>query len=98
MSVPKQAVAELREKCGLSAKECQSSLAEHGGHVDAALAALIDAGRVSTNNLTLETASDELFERAARRQKLETYRKFVKPGFGLTGLIAGLPESDDPAG
>jgi hypothetical protein len=91
-------VAELRDKCGLSEKECRAALAEHGGDVDAALGALIDAGRVKSDELNPDTVSDELFERAARREKLAMYEQFLKRGQGFLGLMSKLHPSEDPGG
>ncbi|MDB5292235.1 MAG: hypothetical protein JWL69_3476 [Phycisphaerales bacterium] len=98
MPAPHNAVAELHDKCGLPVKECRAALTEHGGDVDAALAALIDAGRVNSDQLNPDTVSDELFDRAARRQKLEMYRKLLEPGGGLMGMIGRLASSDGADG
>jgi hypothetical protein len=75
--VSEQTVAELHNKCWLPAGECRVAVGEHGGDLDAALAALIDAGRVKSDALNPDTVPLDLFERAARRQKLEMYRKFT---------------------
>lgn len=80
------AVDELHKKCGLSVKDCRAALAEHGGDVDATLAALIDTGRVTTDQLNPDTVSDELFERAARKEKLKTYEQ-MKSGELITGFL-----------
>ncbi len=98
MAVSKQSVAELHEKCGLPAKDCRAALTAHDGNVDAALAALIDQGRVKPNDLNPDTVSDELFDRAARVQKLELYRQFTQPGAGLLGMLGKLGESKDAGG
>jgi hypothetical protein len=90
------AAAELRAKCGLPLKDCRAALKAHADDVDAALAALIDAGRVTTDQLDPDTVSDELFERAARRQKVAMYEQLLKPGAGLLGMLGNLGSSDDP--
>src|SRR5205823_5455339 len=90
-----QAVEELRDKCGLSAKDCRAALVEHAGAVAGALAALIDAGKVGTDALNPETVSDELFERAARRQKLilgKVTLTFLDSRKGDTHLSRGRPK------
>ena len=76
-AISTEAVAELHKKSGLPEKVCRAALKPHGVNVDQALVALIDAGRVHTSQLNPETVSDELFERAARRQKLENYRTML---------------------
>src|SRR5438874_7588331 len=67
MPVSDAAVKELREKCGLPAKACRAALAAHGGDVNAALAALIDSGKVRSAQLNPDQVSDELFARAQKR-------------------------------
>jgi hypothetical protein len=69
------------------------ALAEHGGDVDVALGALIDAGRVKADALNPRTVPAELFERAAWREKLEFYRKFEAQFPGKTP--EQLMEDDD---
>jgi hypothetical protein len=100
MPIAKDLVDELCDKCGLPAKDCRAALTASGGDVDAALAALIDAGRVKPDDLNPESVSDELFERAARRQKLAFYEQFAKPGGGLLGMLAkmGNDKKDNAAG
>lgn len=65
MAIPKKSVEELHAQCGLPAKDCRAALTKHEGNVDAALAALIDEGRVNPNDLNPDTVSDDLFDRAA---------------------------------
>jgi len=87
--VAKQSVDELHGKCGLPPKDCRAALTKSDGNVDVALAALIDAGRVKPDDLNPDTVSDELFERAARRQKLAFYEQFTNSGGGgLVGMLA----------
>jgi len=89
MAVAKQAVDELHAKSGLPPKDCRAALTHSNGDVDAALANLIDAGRVKPNDLDPDTVSDELFERAARQQKLAFYQQFTNSGGGgLLGMLA----------
>jgi len=95
MAIPKKSVEELHAKCGLPAKDCRAALTKHEGNVDAALAALIDEGRIKPNDLNPDTVSDELFDRAARVQKLALYRQFTQPGAGLLGMLGKLAESKD---
>lgn len=83
-----EAVAELHNKCGLPEKDCRAALKQHGSNVDQTLAALIDAGRLHTSQLNPDTVSDELFERAARRQKLESLRKALGDGKLAGGITA----------
>jgi hypothetical protein len=87
MADAKSAVKELQDKCGLPAKECQAALRAHGGAVDAALGALIDAGKVKADCLDPETVSAELFERAARRDKVSFFEQMMDPSQGLLGMI-----------
>jgi hypothetical protein len=87
------AVAELQSKCGLKPAACRKALKAHDNDVDAALGALIDAGEVTPDSLDPETVSDELFERAARKQKLEMYAKIASPGAGLFGQLGSLAKS-----
>src|SRR4051794_4644144 len=84
--VSKDAVRELQDKCGLTARECQAALKEHGD-VDAALAALIDAGRVKADHLDPESVSAELFARAARREKVSFFEQMMDPSQGLLGMM-----------
>jgi hypothetical protein len=87
MASAKGAVKELQEKCGLPAKECRAALKEHGGDVDAALGALIDAGKVKSDQLNPDTVSAELFARAARREKVSFFEQMMDPGNGLLGMF-----------
>jgi hypothetical protein len=84
MPISERTVAELCDRCGLSAEECEAALTEHVGDVDEALRALIDAGRVKSDALNPNTVSLALFERAAWREKLECYRKFATQFPGKT--------------
>jgi len=77
MASAKDAVKELQEKCGLPAKECRAALKEHGDDADAALAALIDAGKVKAEQLDPESVSAELFARAARQEKVSFFEQMV---------------------
>src|SRR5689334_19399073 len=93
-------VEKLRDMCGLSAEECEAALKAHGDEVEAALAGLIDEGKVTSQELNPDTVSDELFARAARRQELETYRRFLDPKQGLGGMFGNMlkgvmPEEDE---
>lgn len=74
MSISSQSVTELRNKCGLSLQKCQAALKQHGGNVEAALAALIDSGQVKLEDLNPDTVSDALFERVAHREQVEALR------------------------
>jgi hypothetical protein len=94
MPVSKESLAELQSKSGLPLKDCRAALVDHNNDVDAALAALIDAGKVRSDQLDPDTVSDELFERAARREKLEMYQKFMAPGAGLLGMMGKLASDD----
>src|SRR5258706_6561926 len=98
MPVSAQSIDELHDKCSLSAKDCRAALTAHDGNVDAALAALIDEGRVKPNDLNPDTVSDELFDRAAKVQKLALYRQFTQPGAGLLGMLGKLTESKNSGG
>ena len=94
MAVSKQLVDKLHDKCGLPAKDCRAALTQSNGDVEAALAALIDSGRVKPNDLNPELVSDELFERAARQQKLAFYQQFTGSG-GLLGMLGKLGKSEE---
>ena len=95
MPVSKAAVSELVELCGLPAKECRPALAEHGGDVQATLAALIDARRVKSADLHPDLVSDELYERAAREGSLDLYRRMTQPETGLPGLLGKMADGLD---
>src|SRR4051812_25339555 len=82
MAVPDDAITLLHNYCGLSLDDCRRALETNGPDVDTALAALIDAGKVKPDQLNPDTASDEAYERAARHQKLEMYRKMIQPTSG----------------
>jgi hypothetical protein len=82
VAISEQAIAELSDKCGRSAAECRAFLAQHGADVEATLAALIDSGRIKTDDLNPETVSDALFDRAALRDKIELYRGIIAKGQG----------------
>jgi len=66
---------ELQTHTSLPADLCQRALQENRGDVEAALFALIDAGEVSSKQLNPDTASNAAFSRAARRERIENYRK-----------------------
>jgi hypothetical protein len=98
VAISDDAVRELHNQCDLPMKECRAALEEHGGDVEAALAALIDAGRVETAQLNPDTVSDANFNRAARRQQLESYRKMLSGGGAIGQLLSKLAnpaDSDD---
>jgi hypothetical protein len=95
MPVSKQSIDQLHDKCGLPAKDCRAALTESDGDVDAALAALIDQGRVKANDLNPELVSDELYERAARQQKLAFFQQFSSGGGGLLGMLGKLGKSEN---
>jgi hypothetical protein len=83
-------VKALAAKCGLSAKECRAALSESGGDIDAALAALIDAGKVKSDQLNPDAVSEELFARVARREKVAMYESMMDPAKGLGGMFANV--------
>jgi hypothetical protein len=95
MAIAKKLVDELHDKCGLAAKDCRAALERSDGDVDAALAALIDDGRVKSNDLNPESVADEFYERAARREKLQFYRQFTQPGAGLLGMLGKSGKAKD---
>lgn len=90
MPVSDQSISDLHTKCGLPRKDCRAALEAHAGDVDAALASLIDAGRVQPDDLDPDTVSDALFERAAQAQKLNFYRSMTDPKAGLGGIFGKL--------
>jgi hypothetical protein len=100
MPVSKESIDELHDKCGLPAKDCRAALTKSDGDVDAALAALIDQGRVKSNDLNPESVSDELYERAARQEKLAFYEQFSSGGglLGMLGKLGKSVEKDDKPG
>jgi hypothetical protein len=98
MSISPQSLSDLQSKCGLPPADCRAALTQHAGDVDAALASLIDAGKVQPDQLNPDTVSDELFDRAAKLQKLNFYRSMTDPAgptsiFGK--LLGGLGDNND---
>lgn len=66
-----EAARELRRRCGLPPKACRAAVRKHRGDADAALAALVDAGKVLEDDLNAELVGDELFVRARTRKLRE---------------------------
>jgi hypothetical protein len=64
LGVSQARVDDLRRKCGLPLPVCRAALTHAKGNVDAALAALIDAGRVRIEHLDPETVDEGFFGRA----------------------------------
>jgi hypothetical protein len=99
MSASDQAINELHGKCGVAVERCREFLTTTGGDVDEALAKLIDEGWAKADMLNPDTVSDELYERAAYRDKVRTFEQMMlRPRGGLAGLMAKLPASEDPGG
>jgi hypothetical protein len=93
MPISNAYIEQLRNKCNLPPKTCRAALTQSKGDVDTALASLIDAGKVKPTDLNPDTVSDELFERAARLEKLKFYQQFTNPKAGLFGALAKLGET-----
>jgi hypothetical protein len=87
MAGGKDGVSELRGMCGLPVKGCGAALKKHGGDVEAALAGLIDEGKVTSEQLNPDKVSEELFGRAARREQVEMYRRMLDPEQGLAMMF-----------
>ena len=64
MGVSHARIDELGRKCGLPHAVCRAALNRAKGDVDAALAALIDAGKVRIEGLDPETVADQFYGRA----------------------------------
>lgn len=96
MAVSKQVIAELSAKCGVNAKASKAALEANDSDIDAAIAALIDAGKVKPDDLDPDTVSDDLFERAAKKQTLDLYKQTMtgKGLFGLVGKWMGGNDAD----
>ena len=77
---------ELHHKCGLPPEDCRAALEGRGGHMDAALARLIDKGKVTVDQLDPDTVSDELFARAQKMAYIEVARKL---GRKVGGRVLG---------
>ena len=80
-------VEELQGMCGLPVKVCQAALKKFDGDVEAALAGLIDEGKVTSELLDPDTVADELFGRAAHREQVEMYRRMLDPEQGLAMMF-----------
>lgn len=89
MSKSDHDVERLRAMCGLGLEKCRKALAGGGGEVDVALAALIDAGEVKTDDLDPDLVSDELFGRASHRETGGMFGRLTSPFAELMKNVPG---------
>jgi hypothetical protein len=65
--------------CGLGVARCRKALEENGADVERALASLIDAGEVKSDDLDPDTVPEALFGRATQRQKQAIFQELTEP-------------------
>src|SRR5215217_1054369 len=94
MQVSHDTILGLNNRCGLPHEKCRAALEQHRGDVDAALAALIDNGRVKEEDLNPDTVADEFFARAVRHVKLQLYRSCAKGDVSAAALEQQIAEDD----
>jgi hypothetical protein len=92
MPVSDETVSELQTKCGLPPKACRAALQKSRGDIDRALAALIDAGKVTADDLDPATVSDELFGRTESQKAIGYYQHLFNQIKSVDPKSAGLPD------